>query len=84
MKSEKNDHRKRNTGSSGQGATVTGIQFLVDEKGKKRSVLIDLKKYSEEWEDFYDSLIVREREHEPRVTVEEVKRRLKQRRKNRG
>ena len=63
---------------------MRGIQFLVDEKGKKRSVLIDLKTYSEEWEDFYDSLIARQRAHEPRETFEEVKRQLRKKGKLSG
>ena len=63
------------------GFEMKGIQFLVDEKGKKRSVLIDFKKHSILWEDFYDSLIARERTHESRETLEEVKKHLKQRRK---
>ena len=33
---------------------VKGVQFLVDEPGKKTAVLIDLRKNAELWEDFYD------------------------------
>ena len=30
---------------------MTGIQFIVDKKGNKTGVLIDLKKHKELWED---------------------------------
>jgi hypothetical protein len=36
-------------------------------------VLIDLKQHSELWEDFYDLAIARERQDEPRFSIEEVK-----------
>ena len=56
--------------------TLKGIQFLVNENGEKTAVLIDLKKHSKLWEDFYDSALARERENEPRESLEEVKERL--------
>ena len=55
---------------------MKGIQFLVNDEGEKTAVLIDLKKYSELWEDFYDSALARERENEPRESLETVKKRL--------
>jgi hypothetical protein len=54
-----------------------GIQFVTDEKGKKTAVLIDLKKYGDLWEDFYDALIARERQDEPRVPLEVLEKRLR-------
>ena len=60
---------------------MKGIQFVTDEKGEKTAVLIDLKKYGELWEDFYDNLIATKRVNEPRVTLESVKKRLRQLRK---
>ena len=57
---------------------MEGIQFVVDDKGEKTAVIIDLKKYSELWEDFYDSLIARLRADEPRGSLESVKERLNQ------
>ena len=56
---------------------MTGIQFLSNEKGEKTAVLVDLKKYGELWEDFYDSIIAEKRKNEPRETLTSVKRRLK-------
>jgi hypothetical protein len=39
--------------------------------------LIDLKKHGELWEDIYDSLAARRRAHEPRESIEQVKKRLR-------
>jgi hypothetical protein len=58
---------------------MEGIQFVVDEEGHRRGVLIDLTRYGELWEDFYDALLVRERESEPRESLEEVEKLLVER-----
>lgn len=55
---------------------MKGVQFLVDERGNKSAVLVDLKKNRDLWEDFYDRLVARNREHEPRESSESVKARL--------
>lgn len=55
---------------------VKGIEFVVDEDGQKKAVLIDLKKHGAIWEDFYDTLRVKERESEPRESLQEVKRKV--------
>lgn len=55
---------------------LKGIHFVVDERGEKKAVQIDLKRYGDVWEDFYDTLIAKERAGEPRETLEEVKQRL--------
>jgi hypothetical protein len=55
---------------------VKGVEFIVDDEGKKKAVLIDLKKHGEIWEDFYDTLLVKERESEPRESLEEVKKKV--------
>ena len=57
---------------------MEGIKFVVDDNGEKVAVLIDLKKYGELWEDFYDTLIVRSRANEPRESLESVKEGLRQ------
>ena len=56
---------------------MTGIKFVVNEKGSKSAVMIDLKIHGRLWEDFYDALKVRQRKNEPRETLESVKRRFK-------
>jgi len=57
---------------------MDGIQFVIDDKGEKTAVLIDLKEHGELWEDFYDSLIARSRTDEPRESLDSVKERLRQ------
>lgn len=56
---------------------MSGIQFVIDEDGRKTAVVIDLKKHAGVWEDFYDTALARSRKHEPRESLEAVKRRLK-------
>ena len=56
---------------------MKGVQFLVDEHGRKTAVLIDLKKNAKAWEDFYDLALAREREDEPREPLQSVMKRLK-------
>jgi hypothetical protein len=58
---------------------MKGIQFLVDEDGKKTAVFIDLKKNPELWEDIFDKTLAKSRRNEPRESLESVKRRLKSR-----
>ena len=55
---------------------MEGIQFLVDDRGEKTAVVIDLKKYGDLWEDFCDNLIAHLRADEPRESIESVKERL--------
>jgi hypothetical protein len=56
---------------------MRGIQYITDDRGKKRAVVIDLEKHGELWEDFYDSLTARKRASEPRESLESVKKRLR-------
>ena len=60
-----------------KGATMRGVQFLVDDDGEKTAVLIDLKKNANLWEDFYDVAVARSRDKEPRESLESVRRRLR-------
>ena len=63
---------------------MKGVQFLVDDQGNKSSVLIDLKKNGDLWEDFYDRAVAHGREREPRESLESVKARLLARRRSHG
>jgi len=56
---------------------MEGIQFVTNDRGQKVAVMIDLRKYHEVWEDFYDGLIARLRAGEPRETLESVKQSLR-------
>jgi hypothetical protein len=51
---------------------MKGIQFVVDDTGKKKAVLIDLDEWGEEWEDFYDMLIAESRRGQPTIPWEEL------------
>ncbi len=52
---------------------MKGVQFLVDERGIKTGVLIDLKKNGKLWEDFFDLALARDRLQEPRESLQTVK-----------
>jgi hypothetical protein len=54
-----------------------GITFMIDSKGNKTAAVIDLRKHRKLWEDFYDCLLAESRAHEPRESLDSVKRRLK-------
>jgi hypothetical protein len=56
---------------------MEGIQYVTDDKGRKTAVLIDLKKFGELWEDFYDALIAKQRADEPRESLEVVREKLR-------
>jgi hypothetical protein len=55
---------------------MKGVQFVVDDHGEKKAVLIDLQKNKELWEDIYDSLVASERANEPRVSLDDLKKKL--------
>ena len=52
---------------------IKGINYLVDDEGKKKAVLIDLAEWGELWEDFYDILVSRSRENEERISWHDLK-----------
>ena len=63
---------------------MKGIRFVIDDKGEKRAVLIDLEEWGEVWEDIYDILVSRSRKDEPTVSWEELKAELAQETSARG
>jgi len=63
---------------------MQGIQFVTDEKGQKVAVQINLKKFGDLWEDFYDNLLFNERANEPRESIASVKERLQKQGKLHG
>ena len=56
--------------------TLEGIQVVTDAAGKRKAVVLDLDRYGELWEDIYDYLLARERENDPRESLEEVRQML--------
>ena len=63
---------------------MSGISFVIDERGAKTAAVIDLRRHGRVWEDFYDALLAESRSQEPRESLESVKRRLNSARKRNG
>jgi hypothetical protein len=57
---------------SSQRKKVKGVTFVVDEENEKKAVIIDFKKHRALWEDFYDTLLTKKRENEPRETLQHL------------
>jgi len=56
---------------------VKGIRYLIDERGEKSDAVIDIKRYKYLWEDFQDAVTAKLREKEPKVSIDDVEKRLK-------
>jgi hypothetical protein len=52
---------------------MTGIQFIMDARGRRTAAVIDLKKHAALWEDIEDVLVSRSRRNEKRTPLEKVK-----------
>ena len=52
---------------------MKGVEFVVDDSGKRKAVLIDLEQWGDLWEDFYDVLVSESRKNEPTVPWTELK-----------
>jgi hypothetical protein len=52
---------------------MKGIQYLIDDTGKKTAVVIDLEEWGELWEDFFDIFVSESRRDEPTISWEELK-----------
>jgi len=52
---------------------MKGIQFVIDDTGKKTAVIINLEEWGELWEDIYDILVSESRRGEPTVRWEELR-----------
>lgn len=55
---------------------MTGIQFIVNERGEKTAAVIDLVTHRAAWEDFHDLATAHERRDEPRESMDDVRQRL--------
>lgn len=66
------------------GGNMRGIDFVINKRGQKTAVLIDLKRHGQLWEDFYDSIVAQSRVREPRESLDAVKDRLRRLGKLRG
>lgn len=52
-------------------------QFIVDEAGRRKSVILPIEDYEELLEDIHDLAMIAERKDEPTVSFDEIKKRLK-------
>ena len=48
--------------------SIKGVEFVVDDSGKKKAALIDLEHWGDLWEDFYDVLVSEAHKNEPTVS----------------
>ncbi len=55
----------------------TPVQYILDQKGKKKAVIIPLKEYYELLEDLHDLAKIAERRDEEEMGMEEVLKKLK-------
>ena len=60
------------------------IRFLVNEQGRKQSVVLPMKEYQELLEDLSDLALIAERKDEPADSLEAVKKRLEERWRSTG
>lgn len=52
---------------------MKGIQFVVDDKGERKAVPIDLSEWGVVWEDIYEVLVSKSRKEEPTISWQELK-----------
>ncbi len=55
------------------GRLMKGVEFIVDDSGKKKAVLIELEHWGDLREDFYDILVSEARKNEPTVSWSRLK-----------
>jgi len=60
---------------------MSGVSFMVDERGRKKAVVIDLDQHGEIWEDIHDAMVVKSRRRDARESLAEVEKRLARRRR---
>jgi PHD/YefM family antitoxin component YafN of YafNO toxin-antitoxin module len=55
----------------------TAVQYLTNDKGQKKAVVIPFEDYQELIEDLHDLSVIAERKDEPTISSSELKKRLK-------
>jgi hypothetical protein len=53
------------------------VQYVIDNKGQKKAIILPINKYNELLEDIHDLTIIAERRDEPTISFEELKKQLK-------
>jgi PHD/YefM family antitoxin component YafN of YafNO toxin-antitoxin module len=64
-------------GRSGSEMNSAREEYVVDTKGRKRAVILSLRRYEQLIEDLHDLAVVPERRNEKAIIAEEFRRRLK-------
>ena len=77
---------RRDEGAARRGATLAAgrprdmtrrrKQFLTDAEGKRTAVVLPIEEYERLLEDLHDLSVAAERQDEPTITLDELKRRL--------
>ena len=52
-------------------------QFIIDESGAKKAIILPIEDYEELLEDIHDLTVMAERKDEPSISLEELKNKLK-------
>ncbi|OGU81152.1 MAG: hypothetical protein A2W11_04635 [Ignavibacteria bacterium RBG_16_35_7] len=52
-------------------------QFIIDESGAKKAIILPIEDYEELLEDIHDLTVIAERKDEPTISLEELKKKLK-------
>ncbi len=59
-------------------AGIPDEQYVVDAEGRRKAVILSVERYEQMTEDLHDLAIVAERREEECISMDEMKRRLKQ------
>ena len=57
---------------------MKGVNYLIDEKGTKTAVVINLNEYGRIWENFHDIMISNMREKEDKISWKSLKAEMKE------
>ena len=55
---------------------MQGVNYITDNKGDKKAVIIDLKPWGKLWEDFYDVMVSESRKDEKDIPWDEARKEL--------
>ena len=52
---------------------MRGVNYIVDDAGKRKAVMIDLADWGKLWEDFQDVIVSESRKNEPTISWNALK-----------
>lgn len=58
--------------------STQNVQYVVNEKGERTSVIVSLDEYQELLEDLHDLAVIADRREEPTVPFDELKKKLQE------